>query len=77
MSKSVVSSLSFLGVQAVPFAQGFALVASGQGRIARLAHARRVLLSSGWVVSASQAWRVGAGALRGLHAPVLFAFSPR
>lgn len=76
MSQSLLSSLSFLGVSAFPCAQGFALVASGSGRVARLALARRVFLASGYRVSASPAWRVGAGYVAGLHAPVLFAFSP-
>jgi hypothetical protein len=49
LSPSSVVSLSFLGVSAVPCVFGLQLLASGAGRFARLAHARRVLLASGWL----------------------------
>jgi hypothetical protein len=48
LSPSALSSLSSLGVSAVSCAFGLQLLASGAGRFARLAMARRVLLSCGW-----------------------------
>jgi len=76
MSQSLLSSLSFLGVSAVASGQGFVLLASGAGRLARLAQARRVLLASGWVVRVGSAWRFGCGSVLGLCAPVAVAVHP-
>jgi len=81
MSQSLLSSLSFLGVSVFPCwgGSGFALVASGSSRIARLALARRVLLASGFVVRVGQAWRFGASGRVpscNLYSGVAVAFRP-
>ena len=49
LSPSALSALVSLGLSAVPCAFGLQLLASGSGRFGRLAAARRVLLSCGWV----------------------------
>ncbi len=74
MSQSLLSSLSFLGVSV---GAGGVLLASGSGRVARLAQARRVLLASGWLVRVGPAWRFGAaGGAVGLRQPVVVAVLP-
>ena len=49
LSPSALSALSALGVRVVWCAFGWQLLASGAGRFARLAAARRILLSCGWL----------------------------